>query len=151
MPNIKSAKKRVLVNENKTELNKNIRSAVKTAIKKVDQLVKEGNLEGAKVALNEAFKAIDSATSKNIFHKNNASNKKAKLAKKVNACIPTSKEEVKKEEKIEEKVEAVEVKEEVKPAKKTVKKTAEKEEKPAEKKPAVKKTTAKKTATKKAE
>ena len=35
MPNIKSAKKRVLVNAKKAEQNKAIRSAVKTEIKKV--------------------------------------------------------------------------------------------------------------------
>lgn len=85
MPNIKSAKKRVLVNDKKTEQNKNIRSQVKTAIKKVDALVKENKFEEAKLALNEAFKIIDSACSKNILHSNNASNKKAKLAKKVDA------------------------------------------------------------------
>lgn len=83
MPNIKSAKKRVLVNDKKTEQNKNIRSQVKTVIKKVDLLVKENKLEEAKAALNEAFKIIDAAASKNIIHKNNAANKKAKLAKKV--------------------------------------------------------------------
>ncbi len=87
MPNIKSAKKRVLVNEKKTEQNKAIRSAVKTEIKKVDVLLKENKLEEAKAALSAAFKAIDSACQKNIYHANNASNKKAKLAKKVDAAI----------------------------------------------------------------
>lgn len=86
MPNIKSAKKRVIVNDKKTEQNKNIRSAVKTEIKKVDLLIKEGKLEEAKVALSNAFKVIDSAASKNIIHANNAANKKAKLAKKVDAA-----------------------------------------------------------------
>ena len=81
MPNIKSAKKRVLVNDKKTEQNKIIRSSVRTAIKKVDVLIKEGKLEEAKAFLNEAFSIIDSACSKNIVKKNNASNKKAKLAK----------------------------------------------------------------------
>ena len=85
MPNIKSAKKRVLVNEKKTEQNKSIRSQVKTAIKKVDACVKENKFEEAKIALNEAFKIIDSACGKNILHANNASNKKSKLAKKVDA------------------------------------------------------------------
>ncbi len=83
MPNIKSAKKRVIVNGKKTEQNKAIRSEMRTAIKKVDLLVKENNVEEAKKALDLAFKAIDSAETKNILHKNNASNKKAKLAKKV--------------------------------------------------------------------
>lgn len=83
MPNIKSAKKRVLVNGKKTEQNKAFRSEMKTAIKKVELLVKENNAEEAKVALAAAFKIIDSAETKNIIHKNNAANKKAKLAKKV--------------------------------------------------------------------
>ena len=85
MPNIKSAKKRVIVNGKKTEQNKAIRSEMRTAIKKVDLLVKENNVEEAKKALDVAFKTIDSAETKNIIHKNNASNKKAKLAKKVSA------------------------------------------------------------------
>ena len=86
MPNIKSAKKRVLVNDKKTEQNKNIRSAVKTEIKKVDALIKEGKFEEAKATLSVAFKVIDQAASKNIIHQNNAANKKAKLAKKVDAA-----------------------------------------------------------------
>lgn len=83
MPNIKSAKKRVIVNNKKTEQNKIIRSAVKTDMKKIDTLVKEGKIEEAKAFLPEVFASIDSACSKNIFHANNASNKKAKLAKKI--------------------------------------------------------------------
>ena len=87
MPNIKSAKKRVLVNAKKSEQNKAIRSAVKTEMKKVDLLIKENKLEEAKASLAVAFKAIDSACTKNIFHANNASNKTAKLAKKVDAAL----------------------------------------------------------------
>ncbi len=86
MPNIKSAKKRVLVNEKKTEQNKNIRSEVKTEIKKVLALINEGKLEEAKVAMSTAYSVIDAACSKNIYHKNNAANKKAKLAKKLDAA-----------------------------------------------------------------
>ncbi len=109
MPNIKSAKKRVLVNAKKTEQNKAIRSAVKTEMKKVDLLIKENKLEEAKASLATAFKAIDSACTKNIYHANNASNKKAKLAKKVDAAIaavaPKAEEVVVevKEEKVEKK------------------------------------------------
>jgi len=39
LANIKSAKKRILVNRTKAERNKSIRSAVKTAIKKVEVAV----------------------------------------------------------------------------------------------------------------
>ena len=95
MPNIKSAKKRVLVNAKKTEQNKAIRSAVKTEIKKIDSLIKNNKLEEAKASLANAFKAIDSACSKNIYHANNAANKKSKLSKKVDAaCKATPIEEV---------------------------------------------------------
>lgn len=85
MPNIKSAKKRVIVNQKKTEQNKNIRSEVKTEIKKVEALIKENKIEEAKALLPKAFALIDSAASKNIIHANNAANKKAKLAKKLDA------------------------------------------------------------------
>ena len=78
MPNIKSAKKRVLVNNKKTEQNKAIRSAVRTEIKKIDLLIKENKFEEAKAALSNAFSVIDAACGKNIIHANNAANKKAK-------------------------------------------------------------------------
>ena len=39
MANIKSAKKRILVNQTKADRNKAIRSAVKTSMKKVDAAV----------------------------------------------------------------------------------------------------------------
>ena len=94
MPNIKSAKKRVIVNGRKTEQNKAIRSEMRTAIKKVDSLVKENNVAEAKKALDLAFKCIDSAVTKNIIHANNAANKKAKLAKKVYAISKDVVEEV---------------------------------------------------------
>ena len=126
MPNIKSAKKRVLVNAKKTEQNKAIRSAVKTEMKKIDLLIKENKLEEAKASLAVAFKVIDSACSKNIFHANNASNKKAKLAKRVDSAIKASApiEEVVAEPVVEEVV--AEVKEE--PVKKTRKPRAKKVE-----------------------
>lgn len=83
MPNIKSAKKRVIVNQKKTEQNKNIRSEVKTAIKKIENLIKENKIAEAKSLLPETVALIDSASSKNIFHSNNASRKVANLSKKI--------------------------------------------------------------------
>ena len=120
MPNIKSAKKRVLVNAKKNEQNKTIRSAVRTEIKKIDLLIKENKLEEAKAALANAFSVIDSACSKNIFHANNASNKKSKLAKKISdaekaTAVATP---VVEEEKVEVAEAPVEVVEEA-PVKKT--------------------------------
>ena len=97
MPNIKSAKKRVLVNDKKTEQNKIVRSEMKTAIKKVDLLIKENKIEELQSALNFAFKSIDIAQSKNIIHANNAANKKAKLSKKVFAITKNAVVEIKEE------------------------------------------------------
>ena len=84
MPNIKSAKKRVLVSNKKAAQNKMIKNEARTYVKKVELLVKEGKTEEAKLALNETFSVIDSAVSKGVLHRNNAANKKAKLSKKVN-------------------------------------------------------------------
>lgn len=84
MPNIKSAKKRVLVTEKKTNENKMIKSALKTSIKKFLAAVNAGDKEAAAALYSETVSAVDSAASKGIIHKNNAANKKAKLAKKLN-------------------------------------------------------------------
>ena len=85
VPNIKSAKKRVLVTEKKTLENKAVKSALKTTIKKFLAAVNAGDKALAEKLYPETVSAIDSAVSKGILHKNNAANKKAKLAKKLNA------------------------------------------------------------------
>ena len=83
MPNIKSAKKRVLVTEKKSQQNKMIKSALKTQIKKLLAAVSAGDKDTATALYPETVSAIDSAVTKGILHKNNAANKKAKLAKKL--------------------------------------------------------------------
>ena len=75
MANIKSAKKRILVNETKAARNKSIKSGVKTAVKKVDVAVAEGNKEAAVAALQNAISTIDRAATKGVYHKNTASRK----------------------------------------------------------------------------
>ena len=83
MPNIKSAKKRVLVTEKKSQQNKMIKSALKTQIKKFLAAVSAGDKDTATALYPETVSAIDSAVTKGILHKNNAATKKAKLAKKL--------------------------------------------------------------------
>ncbi len=85
MPNIKSAKKRVLVTEKKAQQNKMVKSALKTSIKKFLAAVNAGEKETAVALYSETMSAIDSAAQKGILHKNNAANKKAKLSKKLAA------------------------------------------------------------------
>jgi len=84
LANIKSAKKRILVAQTKTERNKAIKSGVKTAIKKVYAAIESGDKAAASAALVAATSEIDTATSKGVYHKNNASRKVSRLAAAVN-------------------------------------------------------------------
>ena len=84
MPNIKSAKKRVLVNEAKAAQNKAARSALKTNLKKFEAAVAEGNRSEAEGAYKVAAKAVDKAVGHGLLHKNNAANKKSKMTIKLN-------------------------------------------------------------------
>ncbi len=84
MPNIKSAKKRVLVSQTKAMQNKAAKSALKTDIKKFDAAVTEGNRNEADVAYKVAVKAVDKAVVKGLLHKNNAAHKKSSMTIKLN-------------------------------------------------------------------
>ena len=84
MANIKSAKKRILVNRTKAERNKSIRSAVKTSIKKVEAAVAAKDKEAAAAALKVVISTIDKAATRGVYHKNNAARKVSRLAKAVN-------------------------------------------------------------------
>mgnify|MGYP002517016614 FL=1 len=83
MPNIKSAKKRVKVAEKKTQINVAHKTALKTAVKKFETAVAEGDKENAKVLFNEAVKKLDKGVSQGILHKNAAARKKSQLAVKL--------------------------------------------------------------------
>ena len=85
MPNIKSAKKRVIVNKTKAERNKSYNSALKPALKKANAAI-EANAENKEEVVNAAYKKIDQAVAKNLLHKNNAARKKSALACKLNAA-----------------------------------------------------------------
>ena len=86
LPNIKSAKKRVLVSEKKAETNKAFVTTVKTTAKKFDKALEEGNKEAAQAAYKAAVKKIDTAVSKCYVHKNTAARKKSQMTKKLNAA-----------------------------------------------------------------
>lgn len=85
MANIKSAKKRILVNRTKAERNKAVRSGVKTAIKKVFSAVESGDKSAAQTALVNATKTIEMAGSKGVYHKNNVAHKVSRISKAVNS------------------------------------------------------------------
>ena len=84
MANIKSAKKRILVNETKAARNKAIKSKVKTSIKNVEAAVNAKDKAAATAALTVAISEINKAASKGIYHKNNSARKISRLTKAVN-------------------------------------------------------------------
>ncbi len=165
MANIKSAKKRISTIQRRREENKFVKATISTLTKKFRKMLEEGKIEEAEKYSKEVYSYIDSACSKGVIHKNNASRRIGRLAEalyKAKATVVETKKEVKpaKVEKVEEKKEEVaEVKEEKKVTKKTTTKktttkkaTAEKEPKAkAEKTEKVAKKTTTKKATKKAE
>jgi len=85
--NIKSAKKRILVTSKRQARNRHIKSATKTAIKKVTVAANTGDNENVQALLSQAVSAIDTACSKGVYHKNTAARKKSKLTKLVNKAV----------------------------------------------------------------
>ena len=83
MANIKSAKKRILVNETKAAKNKAIKSRVKTSVKKVEAAVAQKDMD-AKAALKAATVEITKAGTKGVYHKKTVSRKISRLTKAVN-------------------------------------------------------------------
>ena len=85
LPNIKSAKKRVLVSAKKTLQNKMTISELKTTIKKYEKALAEGNKELAVQTYKQAVKSIDQAVAQGHMHKNTAARRKSLFTKKLNA------------------------------------------------------------------
>ena len=88
MPNIKSAKKRVLLSQAAAEQNKAARSALKTTLKKFDAAAAAGDKEQTGSAYKAAVKSLDKAVKKGILHKNTAARKKSSIARKTNTAAP---------------------------------------------------------------
>lgn len=86
MANNKSAEKRIKVNERNRLRNRLYKSSVRTLTKKFFKNLEiykaSQSLEDREVVrqiLDSVYSLIDKGTKKNIFHKNNAARKKAKL------------------------------------------------------------------------
>ena len=84
MANIKSAKKRVLVSQRNAERNKSVKSATKTAVKKVYAAIDANDKAAAAEALKDATAALDKAATKGVYHKNTTSRKVSRMAQAVN-------------------------------------------------------------------
>ena len=84
MANIKSAKKRILVNQTKALQNQMVKSQLKTILKKFNAAVVAGDKAQASEIYRLAVKKIDQAVARGILHKNNAAHKKSELTLKFN-------------------------------------------------------------------
>ena len=85
MANIKSAKKRIRVNQAKALQNQMVKSQLKTSIKKFNAAVDAGDKAAASELYRLAVKKIDQAVAHGILHKNNAAHKKSQLTLKFNS------------------------------------------------------------------
>ena len=84
MANIKSAKKRIRVNQAKALQNQMVKSQLKTAVKKFNAAVAAADKAQASELYRLAVKKIDQAVAHGILHKNNAAHKKSQLTLKFN-------------------------------------------------------------------
>jgi small subunit ribosomal protein S20 len=83
MANIKSQIKRNRQNEKRRQLNKSVRSDMKTAVKKVESALASG--EETEALIRQAQHKIDVAASKGVVHKRTAARRKSRLVKKTQA------------------------------------------------------------------
>ena len=84
MANIKSQIKRNRTNEKARQRNKAVKSELKTYVRKVREAIEAGDRETATAALEKAGRKLDKAVSKDVIHRNQAANRKSKLARQVN-------------------------------------------------------------------
>ena len=85
MANIKSARKRVRVNELRRERNMSVKSRMKTYIRRAEEAIKKNDPDAVSEEVSRALSHIDRAASKGVIHRNSASRKKGALQRRANA------------------------------------------------------------------
>ena len=85
MANHKSAKKRIIRNENRSRINSARVSRIRTFVKKVEAAIASGNSDTAREALRAAQPELQRGVSRGVLHKNTVSRKISRLAARVKA------------------------------------------------------------------
>ncbi|MGC6412039.1 MAG: 30S ribosomal protein S20 [Candidatus Puniceispirillaceae bacterium] len=85
MANHKSAKKRIIRNAHRAEINKSRISRIRTYVKKVELAIEAGDQAASQAALKDAQPEIMRGVSRGVLHKNTAARKVSRLARRVNA------------------------------------------------------------------
>ena len=83
MANHKSAKKRIVRNAKRAEINGARISRIRTFIKKVETAITSGDKDAAQQALRDAQPEIMRGVSRGVIHKNTASRKMSRLSARV--------------------------------------------------------------------
>jgi len=80
--NIKSQIKRIGTNEKARLRNKDVKSSLKTAVRRFREAADTGDSAKAQELLRSANRQLDKAVSKGVIHTNQAANRKSALAKR---------------------------------------------------------------------
>ena len=83
MANTSSAKKRVLRDERRTEVNRARRSRIRTYVKRVETAIESNDKEAAKAAFVAAEPEIMRGVTRGVLHRNTASRKVSRLAARI--------------------------------------------------------------------
>lgn len=83
MPNIKSAKKRVLTAERNRVRNRIWKSRIRTEQSRLEEALKSSNVDGVDETLKDYFVVVDKAVSKGVLHSNTGARKKSRFTKKI--------------------------------------------------------------------
>ena len=87
MPNLASAAKRVRQNERNRVRNRARKAELKTETRKLTDALHDGKLDQAKDLLAHVTKKLDQGASKGTLHRNTASRRKSRLARRINAAM----------------------------------------------------------------
>ncbi len=79
MPKKASVLKRIRQSNERRERNKDVKSNMRTAIKKLNAAMDSRDIEQARQELQKVIPTIDTAASKGVIHKNTASRKISRL------------------------------------------------------------------------
>ena len=83
MANTPQAKKRILRNAKRTEINRNRVSRIRTFVKQVESALAAGNKDEAKAALARVQPELSRGVARGVLHKNTASRKLSRLTRRL--------------------------------------------------------------------
>jgi small subunit ribosomal protein S20 len=83
MANIKSAKKRIIQTERRTEVNRSRRSGMRTHVKMVEKAIEAGDAGAAQSAFKGVEPRLMRCAQKGLMHRNTAARKLSRLSKQI--------------------------------------------------------------------